>query len=309
MSPSARGAVPSQAGRTVVVTGANSGVGKATAIALAAAGARTVITARNEARGRAAREDIRRTTGSDQVDLVVFDLADLASVRAGAAELLDRTERIDVLVNNAGLVLSDRQVTVDGFEATFATNHLGPFLLTRLLTDRLVESAPARVVNVASTAHRGARTGLDFDDLQSTGHYRGMQAYSRSKLANILFTTELARRLDGTGVTANSVHPGTVASGFARDDDASGFLAFGVKVIKPFILTPAKGARTSVYVATSPDLAGVTGQYFVKCRVRTPSPAARDEAAAILLWSVSEELVGAAPSAPGPAAGPGSGAR
>jgi len=292
-----------------VVTGANSGVGKATAIALAAAGARTVITARNEARGRAAREDIRRTTGSDQVDLVVFDLADLASVRAGAAELLDRTERIDVLVNNAGLVLSDRQVTVDGFEATFATNHLGPFLLTRLLTDRLVESAPARVVNVASTAHRGARTGLDFDDLQSTGHYRGMQAYSRSKLANILFTTELARRLDGTGVTANSVHPGTVASGFARDDDASGFLAFGVKVIKPFILTPAKGARTSVYVATSPDLAGVTGQYFVKCRVRTPSPAARDEAAAILLWSVSEELVGAAPSAPGPAAGPGSGAR
>jgi NAD(P)-dependent dehydrogenase (short-subunit alcohol dehydrogenase family) len=293
----------------VVVTGANSGVGKATAIALAAAGARTVITARNEARGRAAREDIRRTTGSDQVDLVVFDLADLASVRAGAAELLDRTERIDVLVNNAGLVLSDRQVTVDGFEATFATNHLGPFLLTRLLTDRLVESAPARVVNVASTAHRGARTGLDFDDLQSTGHYRGMQAYSRSKLANILFTTELARRLDGTGVTANSVHPGTVASGFARDDDASGFLAFGVKVIKPFILTPAKGARTSVYVATSPDLAGVTGQYFVKCRVRTPSPAARDEAAAILLWSVSEELVGAAPSAPGPAAGPGSGAR
>ncbi len=292
-----------------MVTGANSGVGKATAIALAAAGARTVITARNEARGRAAREDIRRTTGSDQVDLVVFDLADLASVRAGAAELLDRTERIDVLVNNAGLVLSDRQVTVDGFEATFATNHLGPFLLTRLLTDRLVESAPARVVNVASTAHRGARTGLDFDDLQSTGHYRGMQAYSRSKLANILFTTELARRLDGTGVTANSVHPGTVASGFARDDDASGFLAFGVKVIKPFILTPAKGARTSVYVATSPDLAGVTGQYFVKCRVRTPSPAARDEAAAILLWSVSEELVGAAPSAPGPAAGPGSGAR
>ena len=284
-----------------MVTGANSGVGKATAIALAAAGARTVITARNEARGRAAREDIRRTTGSD--------LADLASVRAGAAELLDRTERIDVLVNNAGLVLSDRQVTVDGFEATFATNHLGPFLLTRLLTDRLVESAPARVVNVASTAHRGARTGLDFDDLQSTGHYRGMQAYSRSKLANILFTTELARRLDGTGVTANSVHPGTVASGFARDDDASGFLAFGVKVIKPFILTPAKGARTSVYVATSPDLAGVTGQYFVKCRVRTPSPAARDEAAAILLWSVSEELVGAAPSAPGPAAGPGSGAR
>ena len=221
----------------------------------------------------------------------MFDLADLASVRRGADQILDRCGRIDVLVNNAGLVLTDRTETVDGFEATFATNHLGPFLLTRLLTDRLVASAPARVVNVASTAHQGARRGLDFDDLQSTRHYRGMQAYSRSKLANILFTSELARRLEGTGVTANSLHPGTVATGFARDDDAKGFLAFGVRLIKPFILTPEKGARTSVYLASSPEVAGVTGQYFVKCRARTPSPAARDEAAAALLWSVSEELV------------------
>ncbi len=196
-----------------------------------------------------------------------------------------------MLVNNAGLVQSERRETVDGYEATFGINHLGPFLLTRLLTDRLVASAPARVVNVASTAHRGARKGLDFDDLQSTRHYRGMEAYSRSKLANILFTEELAQRLTGTGVTANSLHPGTVASGFARDDDAKGFLAFGVKVIKPFILTPEKGARTSVYLASSPEVAEVTGQYFVKCRPRTPSPAARDEAAATLLWSVSEELV------------------
>ena len=299
MSPSNRRTVPSQAGKTVVVTGGNSGVGKATAVALASAGAHTIITARNEARGRQALDDIRRESGSDRVELVVFNLADLASVRDGAAELLDRTERLDVLVNNAGLVLSERQLTVDGFEATFATNHLGPFLLTGLLTDRLVASAPARVVNVASTAHRGARTGLDFDDLQSARGYRGMRAYSRSKLANILFTVELAQRLEGTGVTANSVHPGTVASGFARDDDASGFLAFGIKVIKPFILTPAKGARTSVYVATSPDIDGVTGQYFVKCRAKVPSDAARDGAAAARLWSVSEALVEKDPTASG----------
>jgi NAD(P)-dependent dehydrogenase (short-subunit alcohol dehydrogenase family) len=282
---------PSMDGRTVVVTGGNSGVGKATATALAQAGARTVLTARSETRGREALADIRRASGSDQVDLVVFDLADLASVREGARQLLDRYEQIHVLVNNAGLVLSERTGTTDGFESTFAINHLGPFLLTRLLTERLVASAPARVVNVASTAHRSARRGLDFDDLQSRRHYRGMRAYSRSKLANILFTTELARRLSGTGVTANSLHPGTVATGYARDGDASGLLAFGVKVIKPFILSPEKGARTSVYLASSPEVAEVTGHYFVKCRPRTPSPAAGNDVAAGLLWSVSEELV------------------
>jgi NAD(P)-dependent dehydrogenase (short-subunit alcohol dehydrogenase family) len=278
-------------GRTVVVTGGNSGVGKATATALAAAGAHTVITARNRARGEEALTDIRRASGSERVDLVVFDLADLASVGEGAATLLDRYEHIHVLINNAGLVLSDRAVTTDGFEATFAINHLGPFYLTQLLTDRLLASAPARVVNVASTAHRSARAGVGFGDLQSEQHYRGMQVYGRSKLANILFTNELARRLSTTQVTANSLHPGTVATGYARDGDASGFLAFGVKVIKPFIRTPEQGARTSVYLASSPEVAGVTGQYFVSCRPRTPSVAARDEDAAGLLWSISEEMV------------------
>ncbi len=290
MSPGV-GVVPRMDGTTVVITGANSGVGKATATALAQAGAHTVITARDESRGAQALADIRRDSHSDQVDLVVFDLADLASVKAGADELLGRYEKIDVLVNNAGLVLSDRHETKNGFEATFAINHLGPFHLTQLLTDRLVASAPSRVVNVASTAHRSARHGLDFDDLQSTRRYRGMQAYGRSKLANILFTNELARRLSASGVTANSLHPGTVATGYARDGDASGVLAFGVKVIKPFVLTPEKGARTSVYLSSSPEVADVTGEYFVKCRARRPSPAARDEVAAGLLWSVSEELV------------------
>jgi retinol dehydrogenase-12 len=291
MTPKAATGVDRMDGRTVVITGANSGVGKATAVALAAAGARTVITARSESRGLSALADIRKASGSDQVELEVFDLADLASVRRGAAQILDRYDRIDVLVNNAGLVLSERSETVDGIETTFAVNHLGPFLLTRLLTDRLVTSAPARVVNVASTAHRSARRGLDFDDLQVRGRYSGMSVYGRSKLANVLFTAELARRLAGTGVTANSLHPGTVATGYARDGDASGVLAFGIKVIKPFILTPEKGARTSVYLASSPEVAEVTGQYFVKCRAKEPSAAARDEEAAARLWSVSEELV------------------
>ena len=288
---SATEAVPWPHGRTVVVTGANSGVGRAPPVALARARAVTVITARHEERGRQALAEIRRESGSEQVDLVLFDLGDLSSVRRGAEEILDRCPRIDVLVNNAGLVQSERTETVDGFETTFAINHLGPFLLTQLLTDRLVGSAPARVVNVASTAHQAARRGLDFDNLQSTRHYRGMQAYSRSKLANILFTTELARRLAGRQVTANCLHPGTVASGFARDDDAKGFLAFGIKVVKPFILTPKQGARTSVYLASSPEVAEVTGQYVVRCRARVPSPAAQDPAAATLLWSLSEELV------------------
>jgi NAD(P)-dependent dehydrogenase (short-subunit alcohol dehydrogenase family) len=291
MSPKHGTGAASMEGRTVVVTGANSGVGKATAVALARAGAFTVITARSASRGGEALADIRSASGSDQVELVVFDLADLSSVASGAQQILERCEHLHVLVNNAGLVLSDRTETVDGFESTFGINHLGPFQLTRLLTDRLVASAPARVVNVASTAHRSARKGLVFDDLQSRHRYSAMRTYSRSKLANILFTNELARRLAGTGVTANSVHPGTVASGFARDDDAKGVLAFGIKVIKPFILTPEQGARTSVYVASSPELDGVTGRYFVKCRPRTPSPAAQDEAAATLLWSVSEQLI------------------
>jgi NAD(P)-dependent dehydrogenase (short-subunit alcohol dehydrogenase family) len=298
MSPKTAAGADRMDGRTVVITGANSGVGKATAVALAAAGARTVITARSESRGRSALADIKSASGSDRVELEVFDLGDLASIRRGAAQILDRYDRIDVLVNNAGLVLSERSETVDGIEATFAINHLGPFLLTQLLTDRLVASAPARVVNVASTAHRSARRGLDFDDLQARGRYSGMSVYGRSKLANVLFTAELARRLAGRGVTANSLHPGTVATGYARDGDANGVLAFGIKVIKPFILTPEKGARTSVYLASSPEVAEVTGRYFVKCRAREPSAAARDEVAAARLWSVSEELIDRATSTP-----------
>ena len=189
-------------------------------------------------------------------------------MRRGAAEILELAPRLDVLVNNAGLIQTLRSETVDGFETTFAVNHLGPFLLTNLLLDRLVQSTPARIVNVASTAHSAARHGMPFDDLQSTRRYRAMRVYGQSKLANILFTLELARRLSGTGVTANSLHPGTVRTGYGADGDARGFLAFGIKIAAPFFLSPAKGARTSVYLASSPEVEGVSGEYFVKCKAR-----------------------------------------
>jgi NAD(P)-dependent dehydrogenase (short-subunit alcohol dehydrogenase family) len=279
-------------GQTVVVTGGNSGIGLETAAALTAMGARVLLTARNADRGRAAVAEIADRTPGARVQLVVFDLADLSSVRRGAAEILEQAPRLDVLVNNAGVVLSERRVTVDGYEATFATNHLGPFLLTNLVLDRLRASAPARVVNVASTAHNSARKGIPFDDLQSEGRYRGMRVYGQSKLANILFTNELARRLEGTGVTANSLHPGTVRTGYGADGDARGLLAVGLKVSGPFFLSPAKGARTSVYLASSAEVDGVSGQYFVKCKPRTPRSWARDPEAAQRLWRVSEELVG-----------------
>ena len=239
--------VADMTGKTVVVTGGNSGIGKQTALALARAGARVKVTARDQARGEAAVTELRSDSGGE-VELVVFDLGDLAAVRAGAAELLARCDRIDVLVNNAGVVLSQRCESKDGFDATFAVNHLGPFLLTNLLLDRMKQSAPARIVTVASTAHKGAPHGRDFNDLQTTARYRGMQVYSRSKLANIYFTTELARRLDGTAVTANGLHPGTVATGYGRDGDISGLLALGLKVSAPFFLTPEKGAaRRSIW--------------------------------------------------------------
>jgi retinol dehydrogenase 12 len=277
-------------GKTVVITGGNSGIGRETARVLAGAGARVVITARDKARGEAAVSHLRSANQGCQIDLVVFDLGDLGSVRSGAEQILAICDRIDVLVNNAGVVLSDRRESADGYEATLAINHLGPFLLTALLLDHLKQSAPARVVTVASTAHKGARHGLDFDDLQSTEHYHGMQVYSRSKLANIYFTTELARRLAGSGVTANCLHPGTVRTGYGRDGDSRGFLAFGLKIAAPFFLSPEQGARTSIFLASSPEVEAVGGQYYIKCKPRVPSKAARDDEAAKRLWQISEEL-------------------
>jgi NAD(P)-dependent dehydrogenase (short-subunit alcohol dehydrogenase family) len=279
-------------GRVVLITGGNAGIGKETAVALASEGARVVFTARDATRGADALAEIRARSGSDMVEVMALDLASLASVRDFAQQWGDGHDRLDVLVNNAGLVLNSRRETGDGYEMTFQVNHLGPFLLTRLLRDQLVAGDAARVVNVASDAHKGARRGLDFDDLQSTKRYRGFSVYGKTKLANILFTRELARRWDDTGVTANAVHPGFVASSFGRDGDTGRLGALVFPLLKPFALSPEQGARTQVYVASAPELAGITGGYWVKSAPAPPSAAAQDDAAAARLWEVSEQLVG-----------------
>lgn len=276
-----------------LVTGATTGIGLATAEGLARSGAHVILGARTPARGEAARDRIATATGSDRLEVVVGDLSVQAEVRRLAEEIARTHDRLDVLVNNAGMVATRRQETADGFELTWAVNHLAPFLLTNLLTDLLVASAPARVVTVASDAHEGAR--LDLDDLQYTRRrYRTMAVYGQSKLANILFTVELARRLEGTGVTANCLHPGVVGSDFGSR--TGGLFSFGWRILRPFVLSPERGARTSIYLATSPEVARVTGRYFVRGRARDPSPAARDAEMASRLWEVSERMTGLAPA-------------
>jgi NAD(P)-dependent dehydrogenase (short-subunit alcohol dehydrogenase family) len=225
------------------------------------------------------------------VDVLPLDLAELASVRRFTAEVLDRTDRVDALVDNAGLVLRRRRTTVDGFEETFGVNHLGHFLLTNLLLDRLRSNPDgARVVVVSSEAHKLARR-VRFDDLQAERHYRGFAAYAHSKLANLLFVRELARRLAGTRVTANAVHPGYVASRFGRDGDVGRVFEVGTRIGSLFAVSPEVGARTSIYLASSPEVEAVSGAYFARCRPTEPSAAARDDAAARRLWAVSEALV------------------
>jgi NAD(P)-dependent dehydrogenase (short-subunit alcohol dehydrogenase family) len=291
-------ALPDQSGRTILVTGANTGIGFETAAALAAAGATTLITSRDPEKGEAALGALKVRTGGD-LHLLHLDLASLRSVRDLAAEVLDRFERLDVLVNNAGLILSDRRVTPDGFEMTFGVNHLGPFLLTDLLLDRLQASAPARIVNVASFAHQQARGGIRFDDLQTERGYSGMAVYARTKLANILFTRELARRLEGTGVSAFAVHPGGVRSGFGKDGDATGLVGLGVKVGAPFFISAKAGAGATLHAATAPGLEDRSGAYFARRLFGNwgpvvptrPSAQARDDEAARRLWEVSEQLI------------------
>jgi NAD(P)-dependent dehydrogenase (short-subunit alcohol dehydrogenase family) len=272
-----------------LITGGNSGIGRETATRLAERGAEVVITSRDAERGRAAVEQIRSETGIE-VMAMSLDLASVDSIRSFSAEFCARFDRLDVLVNNAGLILSERTETEDGLEATFAINHLGHFLLTQLLEDRLLAAAPSRVINLASDAHRGAPEGLDFDDLQSTRNYRGFKAYARSKLANILFTRELARRLEGR-VHVHAVHPGLVRSGFADDGDTRGASRFVMALVRPFGRSVARGADTVVWLATDPSALDSTGGYWVDRKPRKPNAAARDDHAARRLWDVSEALV------------------
>jgi NAD(P)-dependent dehydrogenase (short-subunit alcohol dehydrogenase family) len=275
-------------GKTCVLTGATSGIGEETALALARGGARLHLVARSEERAAATRARIRDETGNDAVALHLGDLASLAEIRRVAAELLEACPRIDLLLNNAGIVNLSRETTVDGFEATFAVNHLAYFALTNLLLDRLRTSAPARIVNVASDAHKfGA---IDLDDLQSEREYKAMRTYGRSKSANILFTVELARRLEGSGVTVNAVHPGPVATRLGKNNGWLGRVL--TTALSPFFLTPAKGARTSIHVLTAPELATVSGRYFAKQREITPRSHAADSDTARRLWDQSVQLTG-----------------
>jgi NAD(P)-dependent dehydrogenase (short-subunit alcohol dehydrogenase family) len=278
----------SMSGRTVLVTGATRGIGEATATALGALGARVGVVGRDRARTDAAAAQVREAGGT--ADVFVADLAELGQVRRLAQEVLTAYPQLDVLVNNAGGLWSSRHVTSDGYEHTFALNHLAPFLLTALLRDRLVTGAPTRVVTVSSTAHVGAR--VDFDNLQGEQRYRGQRAYGQSKLCNVLFTYELARRLAGTGVTATTLHPGVVRTGFGGEEPGLSW-GLGLRLARPFMKSPEQGATTSVYLASSPEVEGVTGAYFVDCRPRRSSPASYDEAVAARLWEVSEQLTGA----------------
>jgi retinol dehydrogenase-12 len=280
-------------GQVAVVTGANSGIGKETAVALAQRGAHVVVAARNAPRAGAAVKEIKERAGAgDRADTLPLDLASFDAVQAFADEFRARYGRLDILVNNAGVILRERHVTVDGHEMQFQVNHLGHFLLTNLLRDLLAESDEGRVVNVASEAHRSARRGLKFDDLEweRRRYGIGFSVYAATKLMNILFTRELDRRLADTNVTANAVHPGFVGSNFARDGDAGRLGDIVMRIARPLALSPEKGAETSIYVASSPEVDGVSGQYFTKSRVAVPARHARDDAAAARLWTVSETL-------------------
>lgn len=277
------------AGRDIVVTGATDGIGKVTARELAKMGAGVTVVARNAAKGARVVREIRAESGHDNVHFVRADLSSLRSVTAAAEALKTRLEKIDVLVNNAGALFQRRELTEDGIERTFALNHLAYVALTARLFDHLQAAATARIVNVASRAHEGAR--LDLDDLQNERRYSGWVAYGQSKLANIYFTYELARRLRGTTVTANCLHPGFVASRFGDNNAGLFRVAFGVAKSLSAI-SVEEGAKTSVYLASAGEVAAVNGAYFDRCREVRSSPVSYDEGIARALWRVSEEIVG-----------------
>jgi NAD(P)-dependent dehydrogenase (short-subunit alcohol dehydrogenase family) len=279
-------------GKTCVITGANSGIGKAASIGLAKIGARVVMISRDLAKGEKSRKDVAAAAGKNEEDigLIQADLTSLDSVRSLAAKLLENNAPLHVLINNAGLILGSRTVTKDGFETTFQVNYLSHFLLTNLVLERMKQNAPSRIINTTSRNHASGH--MHFDDLQLEKGYSGLKSYDQSKLAQVLFTTELARRLQGTGVTVNCFHPGFVRSNWAMH--SNGLYGVWVRIGQVFATSPKNGADTAVYLASSPEVANVTGKYFKKRRARNTSREAMDEAAAKRLWDFSMQMSGLA---------------
>ena len=275
-------------GKTVLITGGTSGIGKATAAALAAMGANVVVVGRNPERGGAAVEEIKAQSHSGSVELMLADLSVQSEVRRLAEEFLGRHDRLDMLANNAGLVQSKRTETPDGIETTLAINHLAPFLLTNLLLETLEQSAPSRVITVSSEAQRWGN--MDFEDMQSRRKYRGFPVYGMTKLANIMFTYELAERLDGTGVSANCLHPGSVGTNFGQNN--RGVMALFFRTFKPFMRSPEQGADTLIWLSSSSEVDGVSGKYFSDRKEIEAKKVAHDPAARRRLWEISEDLTG-----------------
>ena len=280
--------MPDMRGKVVVITGATSGIGAVAAERLAEMGARLVLVARDQGRAAAELARLRKKGPGVQHSMVEADLSRLEEMKRAGRQIAASEARIDVLINNAGALFGQRMVTADGLEMTFATNHMSYFVLTEMLRERLIASAPARVINTSSDAHRRGR--LDFNDLQSARGYKGFPVYGLSKLCNILFTRELAGRLAGAGVTANSLHPGFVATRFG--DQSGGAMSFFIRIAKSFAISPEKGAETIVYLASSSEAAGTTGEYFYKCRPATPTREAQDDEAARRLWQESANIAG-----------------
>lgn len=281
----------SMRGKVCLITGATSGIGKHSALALAKRGASLVLVARNHEKATQLKQLIGTETGNQDVDLIIGDLASLADIRRIAQSFIDSGKPLHVLLNNAGVINVKRVLTIDGYEEMFAVNHLAYFLLTHLLLDRLKGNFPARIVNVASSAHAYCKSGINFEDINFEKGFSAMKVYGHSKLANILFTRQLAKKLEGSNVTVNCCHPGTVATGLGTNNGLVGKLA--MTLLKPFFRSPEQGAATSIYLATSDEVQG-SGGYYADCKSASVKPWAEDAAAAEWLWEVSLEMTGLA---------------
>jgi len=278
-------------GKTCMITGATSGIGRASAVELGQMGAKLVLVCRNRERGAELVREIQQA-GNSEVELMVADLESQAQIRKVAADFLATRKPLHVLMNNAGIFNMKRRTTTDGIEEVWAVNHLAYFMLTLLLLDRIKESAPARIINISSHLHQNAT--IRFDDLGAERSYGGMSSYGQSKLGNVLFTYELARRLEGTGVTVNAVHPGAVATNLARNN--GGIVSAAWKLAGTFMRSPNNGARTQVYLASSPEVDGITGKYFIDCKEARSSAESHDASIARRLWDVSAQMTGLPPT-------------